>query len=118
MATGDVRAVRAYYPSGRQAVLPCHRWVGYRAADGADVETGAVFVEVGPAPDGEVFGLDPRCWVTWEDTGETLYDPRDNPRLPAFARDWLREHPDWLTPRPKRSLHPLSLAELRRRAGP
>jgi hypothetical protein len=108
------REVRAYYPSGSQAVVPCSRWLGYRAA-GAD--TGAVFVEVGPPPGGEVFGLDPRAWVTWEDTGETLYDPRDNADLPAFARDWLREHPDWLSPRPKRSLHPLSLEELRRRSG-
>jgi hypothetical protein len=98
-------------------VLPCSRWLGYLAADAAAGDAGAVLVEVGPSPDGEVFALDPRCWVTWEDTGETLYDPRDNPDLPAFARDWLREHPDWLARTPKRSLHPLSLEELRRRSG-
>ncbi len=50
----EVREVRAYYPSGIQAVLPCHRWVGYRAAD---ADTGAVFVEVGPPPGGEVFAV-------------------------------------------------------------
>lgn len=39
------------------------------------------------------WSLDPRAVVLMN--GQCVYNPRENPAMPAIMRDWMAAHPEW-----------------------
>ena len=78
------RTYRIFFPSGQRFTLEGHFHL---------LGTTEMMPTIIAADRERAWALDPRAVIL--DDGRCIYDPRENPALPAIMRAWLAEHPEW-----------------------
>lgn len=86
LRNNDLKAdVYVFYPSGHRFELPKILRVM--------LFLGNPCIQFADFPD--TIGLDPRCIITKKRNLIQIYNPRANPELPTWAKDWMKENPKW-----------------------